>query len=149
MIDRLQRRARAEYVSHRFGGHYEIHGVFDPATATAEVTALRDGIASLTDGSVASKQLFAVARRAVAMRAAAGPLSSSAWAQELVHTVELGQDLAWRQQLADRAMRVTYDDVQRVLLDELRPGNATWLVAGPEDAVRSVYSALGLAPTAL
>jgi zinc protease len=147
MIDRLQPDTRCSYVAHRFGGHYEVRGVFDPGTAAAEIVGLRRAISALGDGSDASRQLFAVARRAVVMKAAAGPVSSAQWAMALVHAVELGHDLAWRQQLAERVAQVQYDDVKRVLTTELRTDLATWLVTGPEQVLRDVYGQLGLVPT--
>lgn len=149
MIDRLQPRARGSYVSHHFGGHYEIRGTFDPKTAPTDIVALRSAISTLTDGSNASRQLFAVARRAVALRNAAGPTSSADWATTLAHAVELGHDLAWRQQLAERATKVEYDDVKRVVALELNPTAATWLVSGADATVRDVYTQLGLTPTSV
>jgi predicted Zn-dependent peptidase len=145
MIDRLSPRAHGSYVAHRAGGHYELRGEFEPSEAAAELVRLRDVISTLGDGSDASKQLFAVARRAVTAKDAAGPISSLEWSAELVRTAELGHDLAWRQALAQRAAKVTYDDVKRILEAELRPANATWMLLGPAKILPDLFARLGLA----
>ena len=147
--------ARASYPHEEGIARLPAHLLYDERaggtsqTAADDVRALRDAIAALGDGSDASKQLFAVARRAVVMKDAAGPVSSAEWANDLVRVVEPGHDLAWRQQLAGRASKVDYDEIRRVIAGELGADSAAWLVAGPEESVRAVFGALGLTPTPL
>ncbi|HTR54445.1 MAG TPA: insulinase family protein [Kofleriaceae bacterium] len=144
MIDRLMPRVRCAHLAYRVASHYEVSGRLDPQNAATDIVHLRDAIAALADGSDASKQLFAVARREVAIGESAGATSSAAWATELTLAVAMGHDLAWRQQLAQRAAKVSYDDVKRLIAEELSPSAATWVLSGPGDKVAEIYARLGL-----
>lgn len=74
--------------------------------------------------------------------------SAIAWQHGVLGALRSGHDLAWLANRNQRAAATNYDEMGRLVKDELlAPGRMVLGVSGPHDAVTATYAELGIVPT--
>jgi predicted Zn-dependent peptidase len=137
---------QAEFVPAHAGGMFLISGKLDSTRAAAAFDLIFKKVQSLTDGSDASKMIFANARRNVIGTWLIHISNSPQLHQLLLTAIELGQSPDMIKRLPSTAASVVYGDLTSQFASIFDPAKRVILLTGNRDAVAEVYRQLGFTP---